>query len=373
VAGGENTFEQCRLRYQATQERLAREGRGRVTASRVADEDRYWAPTRDCLQELMRWGAVEQQQLPSERKFVAGYRDVAYALTDRGRDLAAAAQDSRARFTDLVTDSVVAAHPYVRQLLWILVDGPIAYPYVGEGDIQRGRASGRTVSDWAAWAAERIAGEPTGEAVETELKRALDRFRRRAGDEKPTNKELAEAMTDGFAVAGFRARGLQVDATTIRALLRWGSELLLFDQSRYVPAHPQAVVIWGCCDLEDDGGTRATRRGQQAHGDVVARAILEAYAAQSATAETKMAAPFLPVHRVRAEAALAAGVTRALVDRVLVDLVDDAGPSGANVAVFVGSTTSLPQSEPPFRYRGSRRLVMQVTSSQQPSTARSSE
>lgn len=362
---GDDTFEACRVRYLETQRRLVREGRGRLTASRVSDAERNWAPTRDCLQELMRWGAVEPARLPSERKFVDRYRDETYTVTERGREMAALARDSRAGFTDAVTACIVEAHPYFRRLLELLDADVISYPQLRDSDIAHGRRDGRSLRDWAAWGAERITGDATTEATLNELKRALDRFKSRNGDDKPSNKELAEAMNDGFAVAGFAARGLAIDGPTIKALLRWGSELLVYDQSRYVLGYPQATVIWGCSDLTTDAEGRtkaATRRGRAQYGQVVAEAIVAAYHELAAVDDSKMQTPFVAVHRVRAHAAAEAHVTRALVDRVLVDLVDgNFTDIPANVAVFVGSTTQLPDSEPAFRYRGGRRLVMQVT------------
>jgi hypothetical protein len=361
---GMNTFEDCRQRYLETQQRLVLEGRGRITVSRISDDERNWSPTRDCLQELMRWGALDQGKLPSERKFVVNYRDERYSITPRGSEMAEAARRSRAEFTDAVTACVIEAHPYFSGLLTTLRDGPIVCPLVSEGDVAAGRQQGRSLEDWVEWGNARIAGEPTIELTLRELKRGLARLRGRRADDKPSNKETSQALTEGFSMAGFAARGITMDHVTIKALLQWGSELLLFDQSRWVPAHPQAAVIWGCTDVELDAPahTVATRRGLAEYGGRVARAIVEAYREQADADASKMDSPFIPVHRVRAQAAAGTGVTRALVDRVLVDLVDGNYPEvGAHAAVFVGSTTQLPNSEPPFRYRGARRLVLQIT------------
>lgn len=364
---GLDTFEECRLRYLETQRRLEREGRGRLTASRVSDSERNWAPTRDCLQELIRWGAIEAAQLPSERKFVDRYREQRYAITGRGRELARLAARSQAGFVDAVTAAIIEAHPYFRALLEALAGGVIAYPVVSEGEVAEGRSQERKVADWAAWGVERIGGDPAAELVRHEIEKALDRFRHR--EEKPTTKELAEALSDGFAVAGFAARGLVFDSATIKALLRWGSALLVYDQSRYVPGFPQTTVLWwGCSDIagDDAGRMTATRRGRAAWGEIVARAIVTAYDALAAQDPSHMQTPFIAVHRVRAHAAAAVGVTRALVNRVLADLVDGAFPEiPVQAAVYVGSTTRLPDSEPAFRYRGGRRLVMQVTNKEE--------
>src|SRR3954447_19053536 len=75
------TFEQARQRYSATVEKLALQGAGRRTASRVGDKDSYWAPTADVLLEAIRLGFVERQQVPSARRYVEAHRDRSYALT----------------------------------------------------------------------------------------------------------------------------------------------------------------------------------------------------------------------------------------------------------------------------------------------------
>ena len=77
IADGDATFEGCRVRYGDTQRRLAQEGQGRSTAppTGVSARERNWAPTRDCLSELMRLGAVVNKPLPSSKAFVDRYRE----------------------------------------------------------------------------------------------------------------------------------------------------------------------------------------------------------------------------------------------------------------------------------------------------------
>ena len=75
------TFEEARQRYSANVEKLALQGVGRRTASRVGDKDAYWAPTADVLMEAIRLGFVEKQQVPSARRYVEAHRDRRYVLT----------------------------------------------------------------------------------------------------------------------------------------------------------------------------------------------------------------------------------------------------------------------------------------------------
>ena len=247
IADGNATFEDCRIRYGNTQRRLAQEGLGRSTAppAGVSEGERNWAPTRDCLAELMRWGAVVNRPLPSSRRFVDRYREETYELTELGMNLAELTSQ-RAQFVDAISQRLIAAHPYLQRLLLALEKNSIRCPAITEGDVERMRAGTR---GWAEWAAERIGGESSPDAVEREI---IFHLRRRFGNPpavRPNNKAIAETTNDAFAVAAFTACGVRLDATTIKTLLRWGSELLLYDQSRYIPAYPDTNVIWLAADL----------------------------------------------------------------------------------------------------------------------------
>lgn len=364
IAAGESTFEECRLRYGRTQERLARERKGRVTASRVGENERNWAPTADLLSELMRLGAVERKPLPSARKFIDSYRDERYELTERGRALAEAAASGRSSYVDRIAEALIESHPHLQRLLAAAESGPIVCPVLGEGDIQRGPPVGKGTIGWAAWGAEMIG---TGISA-TQVQQIIEaHLRRRFGQhppEQPSNKAKAEATNDAFAVAGFTARGLALDATTIKTLLRWVNELLLADQSRYVPAFERRNVVWLATDLDygENGMPRPTRRGAAVHGEYVARALVDAYFTQAAAAGSSLVEPYLPVHRVRAQAAFERGVMRALVDLVLARLIDGDYPQlGVTAFAHIGTRSAWPGSEPPFRYQGRRRLELTMS------------
>ena len=111
IADGDATFEACRVRYGDTQRRLAQEGQGRLTASPagVSGTERNWAPTRDCLSELMRLGAVTNKPLPSSRRFVDRYRGETYELTELGMNLAVLTS-SGSQFVDALSQRLIAAH-----------------------------------------------------------------------------------------------------------------------------------------------------------------------------------------------------------------------------------------------------------------------
>lgn len=366
IAQGAGTFEDCRVRYGETQQRLVREGRGRVTASRegIREDERNWSPTKQCLAELIRLGAIKDSPLPSSRAFLDRYRYQQYELTELGRELAELVGDRTAAFVDRLTAELIAAHPYLRGLILCLDRAPIVCPAVSEGDIERGRRDHLGTHGWGQWGATLIGeGTDTG-AVAREIETHLHRRFGNPPVERPTDKALQEATNDALMVAGFAARGLQIDATSIKTLLRWGSELLLFDQSRYVPAFPECNVIWLAADLNrDHGGDKLcpARRGLAEHGSRVARALARAYESQAESSESSLAAPYLPIHEVRAQAAFETGVTRALADLVLAGMADGMYPDvGVAVLLHIG-TSQLPPSEPAFRHHGRRRLEVTMS------------
>lgn len=353
------------MRYGRTQERLARERKGRMTASRIGESERNWSPTADLLSELMRLGVIERKPLPSARKFIDVYRDEKYELTERGTVLAEAAAGGRAAYVDRISEALIEGHPHLQRLLTSAASGPIVCPVVGEGDIQRGAPLGTGTAGWATWAAEMIGpgieADQVREIIETHLRRRFGQH----PPEQPSNKAKAEVTNDAFAVAGFTARGMALDATTIKTLLRWVNELLLADQSRYVPAFDRRNVVWLAVDLDQAQGDMPlpTRRGLGVYGERVARALVDSYFSQAEAAASSLAEPYLPVHRVRAQAAFDTGVTRALVDLVLARLIDGEYPQ-LNVTAFahIGTRSAWPGSEPPFRYQGRRRLELTMTS-----------
>src|SRR6266581_3807562 len=126
------TFEAARQRYSATVEKLALQGIGRRTASRVGDQDAYWAPTAEVLMEAIRLGFVDRQQVPSARRYVEAHRDRRYALTSRGREVAELARDDIAAFCDRLAEALYNTHSYFRALVSKLETAPIACPEVTE-------------------------------------------------------------------------------------------------------------------------------------------------------------------------------------------------------------------------------------------------
>jgi hypothetical protein len=365
---GGRSFEDARRGYAATVSRLAAAGLGRQTASRVSDADAYWAPTAELLQEAMRVGFVERRPLPSSRKNVDLHRDTSFELTNQGHEAARLARESFAEFTSRVADAAIGAHPYMRSLLELLEEGPLVCPQIREGQIESSGREGRDAAFWARWAAHlinsRTKPRATAARVRVEMDQAVTKRFGVAPNPKPSNKALSETLNDAFAAASLRARGLPIGANNLKVLKAWGSQLLLFDQSRYVPAYVETNVIWLASDLiRGDGDVvGAVRRGLGPHGGAIAQALVEAYRRQAQGRSSDLISmPYLPIHEVRAEAAFECGVTRALVDLVLERLAAGEYPDlGVQVWLHL-SGGEVPESEPIYRRGGSRRISMTVT------------
>jgi hypothetical protein len=361
------TFEQARQRYSATVDKLALQGIGRRTASRVGDKDAYWAPTSEVLIEAIRLRFVERQQVPSARRYVEAHRDREYALTVLGQEVAGLAENDVARFCDRLATAIYEAHPYFRALIGRLQEAPIACPEVSESEVDAASRERHGTQHWAEYVAERLSRQSSaglhvdiGAIKET----IVSVLRRRFGsgpEAKPTGKALTQAINDAFAVAAFAAHGLPIGATDIDILKSWGSQLRVLDQSRYVPGFEGFNLIWFAADIEEGSPTSIIRRRDlQRYEREIANAIVRAYREQAETADTSLSAPYLAIFKVRADVAYRCRVTRALVDIVIERLSDGAiGEIPVRVLLHLG-TTRQPVSEPLYRRGGNRRYELTI-------------
>ena len=356
------TFEQARLRYSNTVDQLFAQGLGRRTASRVGDKDRYWAPTREVLDEAMRLGFVDRQPLPSARKYIDAHRDRHYTLTAIGEQATNQAEKNTAAFFDELAAAVYRAHPYFQSLVHILKEGPLACPEITEGDVEEARRLGKGTGHWIDHASARLTQDDPSTNLKAEIRQiVVSVVRRRFGrkrEKQPTSKEMAEAINDAFAEAAIRLRGLSIGATDLKILKSWGSQLRLLDQSRYVPEFESQNVIWLAANLNGNGELHIQRRVAVEYEAEVSEAVVNAYRTQALAADSNLKAPYLPIYRVRAEAAFRCKVTRALVNLVIERLAEGSVPNlGVQVWLHLG-TTRQPASELVYRRGGSRRYEM---------------
>jgi hypothetical protein len=361
-----STFEGTRRLYSATVEKLALQGNGRRTASRVGDQDAYWSSTADMLMEAMRLGFVEREQVPSARQYIEVHRDREYALTLLGREMAELAEDDVAAFCDRLAAAIYEAHPYFRALIEKLQAAPIACPEISESEVDAAGREGRGTQYWAEYVAEKLRRQ-NSLALHVDAMAIRQTFvsivRQRFGvgsEAKPTGKELAKTINGAFAVAAFTAHGLPIGATDIDMLKSWGSQLRVLDQSRYVPGFDGFNLIWLAADLVEGSPTAIRRRELRQYEDKIATAVVDSYWRQAAAADTSLSAPYVPIFQVRADAAFRSRVTRALVDLVIERLSNGAiADLPSRVLLHLG-TTRQPASEPVYRRGGNRRYELTI-------------
>ncbi len=360
------TFEEARRRYSATVDRLALQERGRRTSSRVADKDAYWSPTAEVLLEAVRLGFIERQQVPSARRYVEAHRDRRYALTPSGHEVATLAGQDLAQFCDQLAAAIYSTHPYFRALVAKLRVAPIACPEVSESEIDAAARGGRGTEYWADYVTEKLRPHVHAEprVNRNEIRQIIvSTVRRRFGsgaDSTPTSKALTQAINDAFAVAAFTAHGLPIGATEIDILRSWGSQLRVLDQSRYVSGFEGFNLIWLAADIADERCVAISRRAMDQYQGEIARAVTDAYRSKAEAADSSLSAPYIPIYKVRADAAFRCRVTRALVDMVIERLSNGGVPEMRSRVLLHLGTTRQPISEPLYRRGGSRRYEMTI-------------
>ena len=136
---------------------------------------------------------------------------------------------------------------------------------------------------------------------------------------------------------------------------KWGSQLLILDQSRYVPTHAGQNVIWLAANIHENGDTVLKRKTFYDNEQELVDAVVDSYKQQAQTVKSSLDAPYLPIYRVRAQAALRCKVTRALVD-IAIERMTLNAVSRLPVQVFLHlGVTRQPESEPLYRRGGNRR------------------
>ena len=271
-----------------------------------------------------------------------------------------------AAFYDRLADAVYDHHPYFRAFIDTLQDGPIGCPEVAEGEVEESRRKDKNTEHWVEIASQRIHRQTTSGDNKARIREVIVAVvRHRFGqtpERLPTSKQMAEALNDAYIEAALRLCGLSIGAIDLKLMKKWGSQLMLLDESRYVPAFTGQNIIWLAADVSDNGVVRIPRRTLPNYERAVAPAVVAAYKAQAGTAETSLSAPYLPIYRVRAQAAFECRVTRALVDLVIERLAAGAIPDPhVQVWLHLGNTRQ-PDSEPIYRRGGSRRYEITIRS-----------
>lgn len=366
IAAGAS-FDGLRSRLRAASAELARRLEGRVTSSRVEDAYTLWNPTVDAIGEMMRLGLVEHHPLPSKRAKVDDYRDIVFALTDDGRSIVEEAEEQESAYKRLLTPRLLAKHYYFSTLCDLLAKEPLYVPEYSEDDLVQFKAENQQWTQLLAKdAAVRMQQCMKTASVSTDFvaSRVAEGLRKRfpVGSE-PTRKSILDAVKDSLASAALESRGLRIDGTTFDILMKWGTQLYLMSESRYVPNVPQGRMIWSTATITPDRESpMVSRRGLAETADAVVSEIGNAYRYLADALSTELGGasvkyPYLEIYKVRALVAYRVRVNNPVVDRVIAEVYDRTRKAPYRIELALGQSRWQATSESPFRI-GSRRYYV---------------
>ncbi len=354
-------FERMRQALIASARNSAEGSSGTGVISRLHDEYTYWSPTQEAISELMRLGWMAQEPVPSSRRYVDAYRTSTYELTVEGEEavqmLSTNNGAARARYLDTLTVSLAEAHPGFAQLMGEVNSNPLLVPEYTQEKISDLRGSDTLTGNLARDAVSRMVKHwPSGSALPSEedlvksLSVALRRRFPKNGARQPSQKDVLDTVDD--AVLGFvcKERGIGLDAISFNVCMSWASQLAVLEQSRYVEGW-LGRTVWATAQVGENG---IHRRGfAEAETQVVAeirngfRNLLES------TVEGR-ASGYLPIFRVRAQAAFITRVNQRLVDMILEGILSGSVHAPYEIKVALGRGTPPPRSERVFTHEGRR-------------------
>ena len=342
------TYEELRKRLRQVAIDTARVGGGREPSGNP--DFQMWSSTKDALEELMRLNWVQKVSLPSSRHRVDAYRRTSFTLTLAGKEWAETKNFGEAR--EVLGKALISQHPYFREYLTRLSDGPLFVPEFTETDI--GSGSDADALDYAGVVAEairRLIASPVGVGRSTPdiRDRVEDYVRRRFSNRQPKNrKALLDAVQDAVLSGILRAENLGADPISFVTISSWSRELFLTGNSRYVVEAPGGWLHWAAADISPSrSNINYVRRGLNRAGDAVV-AMLRNAASELKTPGTEL----VRIYPLRGTVAFRCGVAIELVNRVLEELVSKQRPSPYEIWVSAGALFDPPASEQPLSIGG---------------------
>ena len=355
------SFERMRQALIASARNTTDGSTGAGVVSSLHDEYTYWSPTQEAISELMRLGWMAQAPVPSSRRYVDAYRASTYQLTAEGeeaiQELASNTGAARAKYLDTLTESLAAAHSGFAQLIEVANGEPLLIPEYTQERISSLQGSGTLTGNLAHDAISRMVEHwplELAQPLEEDLAKSLkDALRRRFPENRvrqPSQKDVLDTVDD--TVLGFvaKARGIRLDAISFNVCMSWASQLAVLEQSRYVEGW-SGRTVWATAEVGEQG---IRRRGfAEAEKQVISetrdgfRKLLES------TSEGR-ASGYVPIYRVRAQAAFVARVNLRLVDMVLEGILSGSIHAPYEIKVALGRGTPPPRSERVFTHEGRR-------------------
>lgn len=327
----------------------------------------FWSPTQETLGELMKLGFVVQDQLPSAKNYVDEYRRKTFALTDSGK--AASVQlhqgdaKSKVAFLNALAVALFETHPAFSKLLNTVTAHPLCIPEFTIEELDRFKAEGGVRKRLGEEVVARISRHwpaglpvPGTRRVQGAVREAIDR-RFPKTRTRPSKKQLLDTINDAVAAFSVDARAIPLDAISFNVCMSWANQLAVMEQSRYVEDY-SGRTVWATAWLEDHA---VRRRGFQDSTEAVIRELLNGFRKVADSVPEFRSSGYLPIYRVRAQAAFAARVNVRLVDRILSQIVSSELQAPYKVQVALGRGTPPPPSEPIFKVGGRRFYDILIT------------
>ena len=174
---------------------------------------------------------------------------------------------------------------------------------------------------------------------------------------KPSQKDLLDTINDALVAFVAKSRNIRLDAISFNVCMSWGTQLAILEQSRYVEDWP-GRTLWTTYRIENSA---VVRRGFKEATKEIIQALAEGSKIVAAAMPDSRASGFLPIYRVRAQAAFKARVNLRLVDIVISKLLSDELTAPYNVQVALGRATPPPPSEPIFTFQTRRFFDILIT------------
>ncbi len=329
--------------------------------SHLSDNFTFWSPTQESLSELMRLGFVESESVPSNRDQVDRYRATTYNLTPTGTEVMNKLQTNdpkaRAAFLDTLTIALAKIHPGFYSLIDVTNQFPLLIPeYTIEeiNNLMSGGLGTQSINEDAIskmklhWPED--VSLPIANNLNTEITEWLNRRFPRTKASKPSQKDITDTINDAIVAFVANARNVRLDPISFDVCMSWGIKLAVIEQSRYVEGWP-GRTIWTTFKIQDGS---INRRGFKEATNEVVNALLDGFKSVALAMSEGRASGFLPIHRVRAQAAFKARVNLRFVDVILSEILSGNLAAPYKVQVALGRATPPPPSEPIFVFQGRR-------------------
>lgn len=337
------------------------------------DPNTFWSPTQEALSELMLLKFIQEAPLPSERKYVDSHRANTYGLTPEGMKAAMSLRtgnpQARADFLDMLSVALAGAHPGFQDLLSIVEEYPLCIPEYSIERTSQLAEQGASTQRLAVDAIERMTEhwpegveKPKADDLAVSLTAALRRRFPLSRESRPSQKDILDTIND--AILGFvaKARSIRLDAISLNVCAAWASQLAVLEESRYVEGW-SGRAVWATARIHGQG---IDRHGFGQAGDAVIQGLAIGFNKVAETMSEARSSGYLPIYRVRAQAAFSARVNLRLVDAILARILSKELGTPYEVKVALGSGTRPPPSEPVFAYQGRRFFEIMITEKEKP-------